>query len=395
MLEELSKWSSADDPRSRVLWLHGPAGSGKSAIAQSLCQKVEAEGSLGGSFFFKRGHSSRGNASKLFSTIAYQLALHLPTLNHIISQIVAGDPSIITRSLSIQLQRLIVEPCQQMTPTRTLTIIIDGLDECEGQNIQQEVLRSIGNAVQGQAFPLRFLVASRPEPYIQKILNAPGLVGLHKLVNVEESFSDVRRYLQDEFTRIQQEHSETMPVLSTPWPEPGVVDALVQNSSGYFIYASTVIQFIDDMDFRPTERLEVVMGIKEPDFGSPFGALDQLYSQILSAVPRRPQLLKILAVITAGFWLSIPHVEQFLSMEPGDFHLALRGLHSVIKIDSEEDEFTIHHASFRDFLDDPTRSGTFYVGGVTHRTDLSYHVLKAFLYTHGDPSLNQRGHVAW
>ncbi|KAJ7705516.1 hypothetical protein B0H17DRAFT_869783, partial [Mycena rosella] len=59
MLKDLHDWSLEDDPRSRVLWLHGPAGAEKSAVAQSFCQKLQADGRLGGSFFFKRGHPSR------------------------------------------------------------------------------------------------------------------------------------------------------------------------------------------------------------------------------------------------------------------------------------------------------------------------------------------------
>ncbi|KAJ7899378.1 hypothetical protein B0H13DRAFT_1466205, partial [Mycena leptocephala] len=78
--------SSSDKKSSPIVWLHGPAGAGKSAIAQSLCQKLEEEGRLGASFFFKRGHQSRGHAKRFIATIAYQLALHLPDFNHHISQ---------------------------------------------------------------------------------------------------------------------------------------------------------------------------------------------------------------------------------------------------------------------------------------------------------------------
>ncbi|KAJ7892024.1 hypothetical protein B0H13DRAFT_1625744, partial [Mycena leptocephala] len=136
LLQELWDWSSEDDPNSRVLWLYGPAGAGKSAIAQSFCQQLEEEGRLGASFFFKRRHPSRGNGKKLFATIAYQLAVLLPEL----SQAVEKDPTIVDRSLSLQLRRLIIEPCQRSL-THSLVIVIDGLDECEGTNVQQEILR--------------------------------------------------------------------------------------------------------------------------------------------------------------------------------------------------------------------------------------------------------------
>ncbi|KAJ7508047.1 hypothetical protein B0H11DRAFT_1848433 [Mycena galericulata] len=400
ILEDLWKWASKNDADSSALWLYGPAGAGKSAIAQSFCQKLEAEGRLGGSFFFKRGHASRGNSKKLFPTIAYQLALlkNFPDLARAISQRVEENPSILDRYLSIQLQELILEACQQNLGGRILVIVIDGLDECEGQDVQQEILRSIGNAIQKPHLPLRLLIASRPEPHISKMFEGPSLNGLYSAVNINRAFNDVRTYLQDEFTRIHREHHTTMAVVPSPWPSSAIIENLVWKSSGYFIYASTVIKFIDDENFRPTDRLEIIMGLADPDFGSPFAALDQLYTQILSDVPAQPRCLKILTVITAKFNISISHIEQLLELKPGDIRLALRGLHSVIWL-PEESEYHkscvgVYHASFFDFLQDPNRAGTFYVGG-SHRTDLARNILKAYSYSYEDPSLNRSVPVAW
>ncbi|KAJ7862970.1 hypothetical protein B0H13DRAFT_1638400, partial [Mycena leptocephala] len=195
MLGDLYKWSSETDPNSSVLWLHGPAGAGKSAIAQSFCQKLEAEGRLGASFFFKRGHPSRGTGNKLFPTAAYQLALCLPALKRAISQIVEDNPSILERAFCVQLQKLIIEPCQQIVRGRTLIIVIDGLDECDGQDIQQEILHSIGTHVEPGALPPRFLVASRPEPHIREMFESAALTKIHRPVNMNQSFDDVRKYL--------------------------------------------------------------------------------------------------------------------------------------------------------------------------------------------------------
>ncbi|KAJ7348572.1 hypothetical protein DFH08DRAFT_808302 [Mycena albidolilacea] len=40
--------------------------------------------------------------------------------------------------------------------------------------------------------------------------------------------------------------SRTMGKTPTPWPAPRTLDRLVQNSSGYFNHASTVVKFVDD-----------------------------------------------------------------------------------------------------------------------------------------------------
>jgi hypothetical protein len=394
--------SSSDNKSSPILWLHGPAGAGKSAIAQTLCQKLEEEGRLGASFFFKRGHPSRGHAKRLFATIAYQLALVVPDLNHHISQSVESNPSLVDKSLSTQLRKLIVEPCRQNTSTRTLVIVIDGLDECEDQKVQQEILCSIGRAIAEQQLPLRFLIASRPESHIREIF-VSGLNNIHCSVNVHQSFEDVQKYLRDELARIHRDHCATMARVPYPWPTPEIIDNLVDTSSGYFIYASTVIKFIDDKNFRPTERLAIITGIAEPLSASPFASLDQLYIQILSQaqVDARPQLLKILAVIASKLLLSPgpARIEQLLELEEGDVRLALCGLYSVIsglEKDNSDDLWGLnfHHASFRDFLQDPGRAGIFYVGSSSQRTDLSHHILKAFSYKYQDPVQNQRGHIS-
>ncbi|KAJ7793472.1 hypothetical protein B0H14DRAFT_3093999 [Mycena olivaceomarginata] len=266
----LWNWSSETNPSSTVLWLHGPAGAGKSAIAQSFCQNLEAGHRLGASFFFKRGHSSRGTATKLFPTIAYQLALskNPSDLCQVILRTVDENPSILDRSLSLQLQTLIVDPCRQtfivnlcrrIFPKHPIVIVIDGLNECDSQNIQQEILSSIGNAIHNEYLPIRFLIASRPEPHIRNIFLRPCLKRCHHPVNIQQSFGDVYKYLVDGFARIHTEHHETMTGIPRPWPAVEVIQKLVDKSSGYFIYASTVLKFVDDQNFRPTERLEIIM----------------------------------------------------------------------------------------------------------------------------------------
>ncbi|KAF7377533.1 NACHT domain-containing protein [Mycena sanguinolenta] len=336
ILEDLWLWSSEVNASNMTLWLQGPAGAGKSAIAQSFCQKLEAHYYLGASFFFKRGHPSRGIGNKLFPTLAYQLALCQPELKQAISGIVEDDPSILDRALSIQLRKLIIDPCRQAIRNRPLVVVIDGLDECDDQEIQREILRSIGNAIRQGPLPLHFFITSRPEPHIDESFTS-ALRGIHRSVNIDQSFDDVRTYLLDEF-----------------------------KSSGYFVYASTVVKFIDDKEFRPTERLEMILGIKEANDESPYAALDQLYIQILCQIRARPRLLRILTVVAAKLNLSLRHIEQLLGLELGDVRLTLRGLQSVIGLEDscfdDNSPPVVHHASFYDFLPNPQRAGIFHVG---------------------------------
>ncbi|KAJ6460176.1 hypothetical protein C8R45DRAFT_842845, partial [Mycena sanguinolenta] len=375
MLMDLREWALDADPESPIMWLYGPAGAGKSAIMQTLCSDLEAAGRLGASFFFKRGHETRGNAKSLFTTIAYQLALSVPGLRRRISQIVERDPSVSVRSMEFQTRKLIFEPCCSQEIHNPVTVIIDGLGECHGQNIQLEILRILRDSTSEHLIPLRFVVASRPESHIRELLDSPHYFDICRL-NVEKSFDDVRQYLRDEFSRIHHEHW-TMASVPSPWPSPGLLEDLVWKSSGHFIYPSTIIKFIDDKNYRPTEQLLVAQDWNGS--ASALDPLDQLYLTILGSVPRRAEVIRILCAI-AHFALNAGIIDQLFSLQRGETRLLLRNLHCVLAVPSE-DEHAIysHHASFLDFLVKPSRSHNFYVGGLEYQTDLAGRFLK--LYT--------------
>ncbi|KAJ7643045.1 hypothetical protein DFH06DRAFT_964369, partial [Mycena polygramma] len=235
----------------------------------------------GGAFFFKREHPTRGNARVLFATLAYQLALNSRHFKPLIARSAEADPSVVGRQMDVQLRKLIVEPCNAAGASAPPVLIIDGLDECDLPTAQVELLRMIASAVRQHPDKFRFLVASRPEAHIRDIFEDTLFNGILDLQNVEQSFTDVEKYFLEEFSRIHREHRATMSGIPTPWPSAEVVDDLVWKSSGYFVYASTVIRFIDDKRFRPTERLAAVQNVSS-DSEAPFATLDQLYIQILS-----------------------------------------------------------------------------------------------------------------
>ncbi|KAF7328448.1 putative nwd2 protein [Mycena sanguinolenta] len=369
MLGDLREWAMDPHPKTTILWLFGPAGAGKSAVMQTLAHQLQDSGRLGGSFFFKRGHATRGNGKTLFATIAYQLALGVPWLRTSISRIVEDDPSIVVRSFETQMRRLISEPCRAHADRHSVAILIDGLDECQGHDSQQEILRAMRRSCFNQPNPLRFIVASRPEPHIREVFDSAVYLGDYRSFNVEQSFDDVRTYLRDEFSRIHREH-RTMAKSPLPWPSSDVLDRLVGTSSGHFIYAATIVKFIDDKNYRPIQRLAVVL---EGSQGSElaFDALDQLYMTILDSAPRQAELVPILCAV-ANFDLTAAEVDQLLELADGETRLLLRGLHSVLQLPPNHQRvISFHHASFLDFLNNRTRSHNFCVSTPSHRVHLA------------------------
>ncbi|KAJ7656064.1 hypothetical protein DFH06DRAFT_1411805, partial [Mycena polygramma] len=392
-----AKWPHEKWDDASVLWLHGPAGAGKSAIMYTISERLMAEGRLGGAFFFKRGHATRGNARALFTTIALQLAVNSAEFKPLISKIVEENPTLVSRSISVQLQELILRPGIGLNiPPRT--IVVDGLDECQGQGAQQEILRLILNSTR-QHTSLRFLIASRPEAHIREVLEETAFHSLYRAFDIQSCFKDVQRYLVAEFARIHREH-KTMAAIPRPWPSEDVIERLVHKSSGYFIYATTAIKFVDDKNFRPTQRLAALEHLVGTGDDSLFGALDALYTQILSAVPKSYQLVPILRVIeNLPDRLAAPDIDTLLHVDSGDTELCLRGLHSVIDLTPDyELDFKgeplsqgphFYHASFSDFLRDPCRAGAFYIGDLGGIVDVMRVTLTALSYSYEEPIRNR------
>ncbi|KAJ7858858.1 hypothetical protein B0H14DRAFT_2351475 [Mycena olivaceomarginata] len=175
-----------------------------------------------------------------------------------------------------------------------------------------------------------------------------------------------------------------MAAVPLPWPTTEIIDQLIEKSSGHFIYASTVIRFIDDRNFRPTERLSSIMGIDQPHGPrAPLSALDDLYTQILSeAVVDRPHVFELLAVIAAEIQLPIYAIERLLEWQPKQISLTLRGLRSLLGEDYRGKKgpawIKVYHASFLDFLQDEKRSKRFFVNDLQHRKNLARRILEAF-----------------
>ncbi|KAJ7817598.1 hypothetical protein B0H14DRAFT_2373886 [Mycena olivaceomarginata] len=153
LFDNLCGWATDSHSDRSIGWLHGPAGAGKSAVMQTLCQRLQSAGRLGGSFFFKRGHPTRGNARMLFATLAYQLALYRPEFKGPISRCVERDPSVHGRNMDVQLCTLILEPSKSLLGDTASVLLIDGLDECDGHDIQREILYLIGTTGQPRSSP--------------------------------------------------------------------------------------------------------------------------------------------------------------------------------------------------------------------------------------------------
>lgn len=111
--------------------------------------------------FLLAGHC---RSEHLFPTIAYQTRItrNIPELEGNVESIMCKIPELPSKTLEIQFQECNIS---LFCPV----VGIDGIDECDDEDIQEAFLNIIGNTVKSGECPFRFLISSRPEPHLRKL----------------------------------------------------------------------------------------------------------------------------------------------------------------------------------------------------------------------------------
>ncbi|EJC99698.1 uncharacterized protein FOMMEDRAFT_160125 [Fomitiporia mediterranea MF3/22] len=133
ILQAIDNWSTSD---SKVLWLHGSAGSGKTTITHTVAQLFDEQNRLAGCFFCDKNDSDRRDQHRIMPTIAYQLAKWHEAYRTNISNVLQGRGELdLNAGLDRQFELLVKRPLSQLTvhlppQHRPLIMVLDALDEC-------------------------------------------------------------------------------------------------------------------------------------------------------------------------------------------------------------------------------------------------------------------------
>ncbi|KAF9545574.1 hypothetical protein CPC08DRAFT_675696, partial [Agrocybe pediades] len=233
-----------------ILWLKGGAGAGKSAIARSVAERCSDDGLLLGTFFFGATDPTRNHVEKLVATLSYQIGVVLPEFRDKVA-FIEDDLLIFNRSIRTQFFTLIIHPLSAVLANRPTAssampclIIIDGLDECSSIESQHDLLFTLQETINTTSL-IRFLLCSRPTSHLDSAFSLPSMVPILRKISLDGDYvarEDIRVYLEDKFKQIK-EGDVFKHTLPDSWPKPGMIDTLVDKSSGQFIYAATVIRY--------------------------------------------------------------------------------------------------------------------------------------------------------
>ncbi|KAJ6505528.1 hypothetical protein C8R45DRAFT_817461, partial [Mycena sanguinolenta] len=295
ILRDLHAWVDEEAYNSPVYFLTSPAGSGKTTIAMTFADslahqnkdELNKQGRLLGSFFF----SAQAKDVKLFvPTVAYSIGQSIPGTKVIIQETIDNDPAIFDLEIMVQLDRLVLEPLAMVTKSlgqdfcsKPHVLVVDGVDECEDSDM---ILQALFHLAAKAPLCIAIFISCRPHIKIFHRIQSSSF----KKVNLAEKYQaeeDIEKFLREKFGDIKEHHRVRHISFPPDWPEHTIIQEIIKMSSGHFIFASVVVEYVNSSGGDPQKRLKHILSSKlqldsrkrtlEP--------LDHLYNCILSSIP--------------------------------------------------------------------------------------------------------------
>ena len=272
-------WQATDTDTSRILWLHGDPGKGKTMIAISLVdalgdkiarRSTSEQHRLFLTFFFcDNNNSSRNTVLSVLKNLLYQVLSHQPNLIGFIRKEYRSRRSWLTSSLDALWTSL----CDilEKTHLKRIYYIVDALDECDFSS-QEAFLRLLtirsnsGRDVQQRK--VRWLITSRneslPQQYLARFLS----------IDLERKSSQISRSVGEyinarvaELADQKQYDSKTRQI---------VLEELHRKVEGTFLWAALVCRELSKRGVQAIHVKEILQSL-------PSG-LAGLYGRIMEQV---------------------------------------------------------------------------------------------------------------
>jgi hypothetical protein len=364
-MSDLMNWCM-DPQQPRVFWLCGMAGTGKSAIARTLCHQLNSAHLLGGSFFCsRRGTAGQRDITRIIPTLARHLARLDPGFRQKVAECLKRDSDISSATIDIQLDELLVKTRSDRlySLSTPLILVIDALDEGAEADDTTLLLEKI--LEKAQDLPFRFFITSRPESHIREkfVPRSASERTAFYLHDIEETMvkADIRLFVEHRLGKIKKEQKHRLP---KDWPAAQEVGQLVDCADKLFIYAFIACNYIKR---DPVMRLGVVIKTTVIDKRPLTQRLDDMYTLILDEAqnPKKVEsniisdIQKCLAaLVSVQETLSLRSLAMLIDTKPTRVRTVMDDLHSVILLPESNDDgpVTTLHASLGDYLVDRIRS---------------------------------------
>jgi len=373
-----------EDPQSRLLWIKGDPGKGKTMLLCGVIEELKKSATGLLSFFFCQSTDSRINsATAVLRGLIYLLVNQQPSLaSHLRKKYDQAGQSVFEDAnawvaLSDIFTNMIQDPDLKMA-----CLVIDALDECVA-----DLPKLLDLVIHTSALSARFkwLLSSRNEMHIEQKLrcvDAKARLSLELKQNAEQVSRAVDVYIDDKLSRLDSLEDDSL--------RDQVRDILRRKANGTFLWVALVVQELEVPEsWNPLQLVEE----------APPG-LHQLYDRMMNQIHRRKRDSEVCRLLLST--ACIAYRPLYLA-EMGSL-CGLSGKVSVLTKNARtitamcgsfltvrDDQVYLIHQSAKDYLSDKMRDTIFPSQGRIHHNmfsrslKLMSNALKRDMYGLRDP----------
>ncbi len=208
MHRTITEWIIDSETTSKVLWITGLAGAGKSTLATTVANMYAENGRLGAYVFFDRDVKERSDPINSLRTLAYELSRCDVRIAKGIKGAVDVNSRIAQMQLDAQFRDLVRMPLlqaasdtaqgQSLADEGPIVIVIDSLDECGNDSTRKQLLKVLAKETAKLPKIVRVIITSRSEPDIIGAFAKEPHIKHHEL-EVLPNDGDISVYIESQF----------------------------------------------------------------------------------------------------------------------------------------------------------------------------------------------------
>ncbi|TFK59105.1 hypothetical protein BDN72DRAFT_745144, partial [Pluteus cervinus] len=170
-LADIDQWAQKGFQQA-ILWLCGPAGTGKSTIAATVALKFKGSKELAAFYTCRRDHKALRNPLQLWRNICYRLAIVHKPFGFKVTEVVQSDSHFDSGAETIYtlFHTLLRQPLGLLNvdlAPEPMVIVIDALDECGSDSDRIQVLTCLLELTKLCSW-IKIVVTSRNNSEIQE-----------------------------------------------------------------------------------------------------------------------------------------------------------------------------------------------------------------------------------
>ncbi|RDW70893.1 uncharacterized protein DSM5745_08404 [Aspergillus mulundensis] len=260
-------WSDPNVTSTPLLWLTGIPGAGKTILASLLIQKLRTRTPTTCVifFYFKHGDPERNSFLSMARSLLGQLLRYNKTLlSHLHEKATDSETSTL-KSVS-EAQDLLALALRSV---KGVYIVLDGIDECVAEQSRKVIswARQETELINNDSGDARCFFISQDDQTCNKILRDIPTIKISQ----EDNLSDIRAYCD----ALSQSWTKKFDIPATKQKE--IVEAIVRNASGMFLFAKLVMHNVGS-------RISKEDFLKETSSKVLPQGLNEAYGRIVSGV---------------------------------------------------------------------------------------------------------------